>query len=59
MAGVSEHIAESVRDLGRDCFASTCPWCRCKGYHSEFCEGFEVNDPAARVAARNDGDVSA
>jgi hypothetical protein len=41
--------AEDVRTWGKDCFASTCPWCKCKGYHSEVCEGFEVNDPAARV----------
>lgn len=50
--------ADDVRTWGKDCFASTCPWCRCKGFHSEFCEGFEVNDPAASVAARNDGKVS-
>lgn len=23
-----------------------CEWCRCVGYHSEVCEGFNVNDPA-------------
>lgn len=26
-----------------------CPWCHCIGFHSEMCEGFSVNDPAARV----------
>jgi hypothetical protein len=38
-----------VRALGRDCFASTCPYCKCKGFHSEFCAGFEINDPARHI----------
>lgn len=26
--------------------AASCPHCGCIGYHSEVCEGFEINDPA-------------
>ena len=25
-----------------------CRWCGCAGYHSEFCRGFAVHDPARR-----------
>lgn len=24
-----------------------CEWCGCVGFHSEVCEGFEINDPGA------------
>lgn len=36
---------------GADFGRPGCAWCGCVGYHSEWCEGFEVNDPA-RVPLR-------
>lgn len=31
------------------CAVIACRWCGRLGFHSEFCEGFNVNDPARAV----------
>lgn len=33
-------------------FGATCQWCGQTGAHTEFCEGFEINDPARTDGAK-------
>lgn len=43
-----EKIEEALRcaDAMEEWKKQECKWCHCVGYHSEICEGFNVNDPA-------------